>query len=108
MTKDQEGRTKMYLVRFFDPNEYEFVLSLHTTLAEAEAAYAALLLKHDVNQTSERTYTFDLPPKEIWSQLFDENGEGVGLYEIKADGKPAKLINEILDASPDQQPGART
>ena len=77
----------MYLVHFFDQDNYEFVMSLHSTRAAAEAAYEALL-RHYVIEDGE-----DLPPKATWHALSDNNGEGVHLYKIECDGEPAEKIS---------------
>jgi hypothetical protein len=47
----------MYIVHFFDQANYEFIMSLHSTLAAAEAAYEALL-RHYVIEDGET-----LPPQ---------------------------------------------
>jgi hypothetical protein len=68
----------MYLVLFLDTQEgnYEFNVSLHSSLPKAEAACEALLLHFDVN------------PEDGC----DRCGENPHIYRIECDGKPAEEI----------------
>jgi hypothetical protein len=77
----------MYLVHFFDQRNYEFIMSLHSTLAAAEGAFEALL-RHYVIEDGEA-----LPPKATWDELFDDSGESPHLYKIEYDGEPAEKIS---------------
>ena len=74
----------MYLVHFLNQDNYEFVVSLHSTRAAAEAAYEALLRRYVIEDGE------DLPPKATWHVLSDNNGEGVHLYESNATGNPPR------------------
>jgi hypothetical protein len=77
----------MYLVHFFDQDNCEFIMSLHSARAAAEAAYEALL-RHFVIEDGET-----LPPKARWDELCDRNGESPHLYKIECDGEPAEEIS---------------
>ena len=55
----------MYLTIFLDANRYEFVTSLHSNLAAAEAAYEDLL-REFVLEDGE-----PLPPKADWHAACD-------------------------------------
>jgi hypothetical protein len=78
----------MYLVLFFDQCNYEFNPSLHSSLPNAEAAYAALLRKFIIKPGE------TLPPKARWnaSELFDDCGEGPHVYRIECGGKLGEEI----------------
>jgi hypothetical protein len=71
----------MYLALFLNQDSYEFIVSLHSTRAAAEAAYEASLRRYVIAKDGE-----DLPPKATWHVLSDNNGEGVHLYRIECDG----------------------
>lgn len=78
----------MYLVHFFDQNNYEFIMSLHSTRAAAEAAFEALLRRFVIKDGE------TLP--ENWREpceLCDECGESPHMYLIECDGKSAELIS---------------
>jgi hypothetical protein len=76
----------MFLVIFLDANRYEFNVSLHATLAAAEAAYEALLQEFVLEDGE------DLPPKEEWHAACDDCGEGVHIFQVELDGGPAEEI----------------
>ena len=85
------GHTKgkvdvIWLVHFFDQNNYEFCMSLHTTRAAAEAAVDDLLRHFDIKESME-------PNPTTRDELFDSCGEGVQLYRITCDGDPAEKIS---------------
>jgi hypothetical protein len=88
----------MYIVHYFDQARYELVMSLHSTRAAAEIAAGEMLRRFEVNQRSgpdfrgEAVSLEPLPPKEQWNELFDDCDEGVHLYRIELDGKPAAKI----------------
>jgi hypothetical protein len=84
----------MFLVIFLDANRYEFVTSLHATLAAAEAECAALL-QHFVIENGE-----DLPPKAEWSSLCDDCGENPHIFRIACGGGRGEEI--FLSSSEDQ------
>jgi hypothetical protein len=89
----------MYLVHYFDQHEYEFVMTLHSTRAAAEAAYAALLRRYVIKKGD------PLPPKEKWDDLYDEGtGEAVHLYEVNCDDGneacPIAIVDTECAASP--------
>ena len=80
----------MYLVLFLDQQRnYEFNVSLHSTLPKAEAAYEALLRRFGVKAC-------DLdggpPSGEGWS-LCDYCGEAPHIYRIECDDKPGEEIS---------------
>ena len=68
------------------------------TRAAAEIAAGEMLRRFEVNQRSgpdfrgEAVSLEPLPPKEQWNELFDDCDEGVHLYRIELDGKPAAKI----------------
>jgi hypothetical protein len=77
----------MFLVHFFDQNEYEFIMSMHSDFAAAERAYEALLREYVVEPGT------TLPPKADWCCLANKHtGEGVKLYRIECDGETAEEI----------------
>ena len=76
----------MYVVLFLDQTNYEFIVSLHSSLPRAEAAYEALLRRFVVKPGE------TLPPKASWSGLFDDCGESPHVYRIEYDGKPGEEI----------------
>ena len=78
----------MYLVLFLDQHNYEFNVSLHSSLPSAEAAYKALLLRFGV-----RPCDLDgrLPTGEGW-MLMDYVGEAPHIYRIECD-EPAEEIS---------------
>jgi hypothetical protein len=96
----------MYLVLFLDTQEgnYEFNVSLHSSLPKAEAAYEALLRRFVFNPvTASHLAKFGearpetLPPKAIWTswncdQLSDHCGENPHIYRIECD-EPAEEIS---------------
>jgi hypothetical protein len=78
----------MYVVLFLDQNlNYEFIVSLHSSLPRAEAAYEALLRRFVVKPCE------TLPPKASWGELFDDCGESPHVYRIECDGKPGEEIS---------------
>jgi hypothetical protein len=77
----------MYLVLFFDQNNYRFITSLHSTLPAAEAAFEDLL-RHFVVVNGE-----PLPPKARWRELCDDCGENPHIYKIECDAEPAEEIS---------------
>jgi hypothetical protein len=77
----------MYSVLYLEQTNYRFIVSLHSTLAAAEAAFEALLRRFVIANGE------TLPPKADWSELFDEYGESPHLYKIECDGKPAEEIS---------------
>ena len=77
----------MYVVLFLDQNNYEFIVSLHSSLPRAEAAYEALLRRFVVKPCE------TLPPKASWGGLFDGCGESPHVYRIECDGKPGEEIS---------------
>jgi hypothetical protein len=101
-----KGVTAMYLVVFLDTQEgnYEFNVSLHSSLPKAEAAYEALLRRFVFNPVNARhvarmygrTAPETLPPKAIWTSpncdLYDHCGEEPHIYRIKCD-EPAEEIS---------------
>jgi hypothetical protein len=76
----------MYIVHFFDQANYEFIMSLHSSIEAAEAAFAALLRRFVVEDGA------TLPPKADWIGLCDHHGENPHIYKIECDGKPAEEI----------------
>jgi hypothetical protein len=72
----QAGASTMYVVLFLDQTNYEFIVSLHSSLPRAEAAYEALLRRFVVKPGE------TLPPKASWSGLFDDSGESSHVYRI--------------------------
>jgi hypothetical protein len=86
----------MYLVLFLDANNYEFNVSLHSSLAAAVAAYEALLQRFILKPGE------TLPPKAIWGELswekyhdnfVDDCGENPHVYQIQCDGKLGEEIH---------------
>ena len=66
----------MYLVLFLDQDAYQFVMSLHSTLAAAEKAFEALLRRFVIEDNE------PLPAKSRWAGLCDSCGESVHLFGI--------------------------
>jgi hypothetical protein len=66
----------MYLVHFFDQANYEFVMTLHPTLATAEAAYQAAVRQY------------------VGRGGFNSCGDPVLLYRIECDGDLATRIRD--------------
>jgi hypothetical protein len=77
----------MFLVHFFNQQDYEFHMSLHTTREAAEAAVNDLLRHFDVKQSMSDN------PNPTRDDLFDENGEGVHMYVVTCDGDSAEQIS---------------
>ena len=70
----------MYLVLFLDQQDnYEFIISLHSSLPEAEAAYKAFVLRFGV-----KLHEFG---------VMDRCGEAPHIYRIECDGKPGEEIS---------------
>jgi hypothetical protein len=78
----------MYLVLFFDQANYDFNVSLHSSLPKAEAEYEVLLREFVIKPGE------PLPPKTSWNatELFDDLGESPHIYRIECDGD---LVEEI-------------
>jgi hypothetical protein len=79
----------MYLVLFLDQwnGNYEFHVSLHSSLPRAEAAYDAFVRRFCLKPGE------TLPPKTSWGKLFDRCGENPHVYRIECDGKPGEEIS---------------
>jgi hypothetical protein len=76
----------MYLVLFLDQSNYEFNVSLHSSLTAAEAAFEALMRRFVIKPGE------TLPPKATWVGLCDNYGENPHLYRIQCDGEPGEEI----------------
>jgi len=77
----------MYLVLFLDQHNYEFNVSLHSSLAAAEAAFEALMRRFVIAPGE------TLPPKATWVGLCDRCGENPHLYRIECDGELGEEIH---------------
>jgi hypothetical protein len=75
----------MYLVHFFYQPEYQFCMSLHSSLAEAKDTVDDMLRIFDINESGDE-------PNPTRDQLFDSNGEGVQLFRITCDGGAPERI----------------
>ena len=87
----------MYLVLHLDQNDYQFITTLHPTLEGAAARFENLLWEFVLEApaiTGESGLVPGvLPPKNKWHDLFNAHtGEGVHIYQIGCDGKPAEEI----------------
>lgn len=76
----------MYLTLFLDQHNYEFNVSLHSSLAAAEAAFEALMRKFVIAPGE------TLPPRTAWGGLCDDCGENPHLYRIECDGELGEEI----------------
>ncbi len=71
--------THMYLTLFFDVANYEFNVSLHSSLAAAEADYVDMLRYFDVKRDDD-------------GMLCDDHGEAPHVYRIECDGGVGEKI----------------
>ena len=83
----------MYLVTFLNQQNSKFITTLHSTRAEAEAAFETLLRRFILTEGG------PLPPKAEWNScsLGDRYGEGVHLFKVECDGGPAEEIWVVPD-----------
>jgi hypothetical protein len=69
----------MYLALFLDQSNYEFNVSLHSSLAGAKAAYADMVRHFGVKQQDEYCFC-------------DDAGEAPHIYRIECDGESGEEI----------------
>ena len=79
-------RTLMYLVLFLDANNYEFNMSLHSSLAADETALEVLMRRFVLKPDE------TLPPKATWFGLCDDCRESVHLIGSNVAASPPRKL----------------